>query len=110
MRFIPLLFVLLTMGTVGCATSLTELTAEAKVCVNQSTNLAGVVGATPEQRTACWADVNNRIAANAKRDAERDIEYADRCPSRMVKWCDWKGCVCVDQWEAQEALRRAGFY
>ena len=111
---IPLLFVLVTIGgsTVGCASSsLEELTAEAKECVDQSTNLAGVVGATPEQKTACWADANKKLEMMAKREKQIEAEAAARCPGRLVAWCDtWGRCQCVSSAQSREALRRMGLY
>jgi len=103
MKYIPLLFVFLTGG---CAVSMDKLIVEARECVDQSTNLQGVIGATEEQRSVCWIEVNKRLESQAKRDAARDLEEANRCPGRMVKVCDWKGCGCIKQWQMQEILRR----
>ena len=111
MKYIPLLFVLLTIGTVGCAAnSLEELMVEAKECVDQSTNLAGVIGASDEQRTACWADANKKLEMMAKREKQMEEEAAGRCPGRLVAWCDWKGCRCVSPGAVRDAFRRAGYY
>jgi hypothetical protein len=57
MKYIPLLFVLLA----GCAVPMDELIKEAKECVDHSTNEMGIIGASDEQRMACWADVNIRL-------------------------------------------------
>ena len=114
MQYIPLLVVCITIGgsTVGCATtSLEELTAEAKECVKQSTNLAGVVGATKEQRTACWADANKKLESMARREKELEAEAAGRCPRGTVKWGDdWHGYKCITRSQVREKLRRAGHY
>jgi len=75
MYYIPLLFVLLAISTVGCASnSLEELAAEAKVCVAQSTNELGVIGASPEQRTACWVAYNEKIEVVYERDERKRAE------------------------------------
>ena len=114
MQYIPLLafFILIGGSTVGCATtSLEELTAEAKECVKQSTNLAGVVGATDEQKTLCWADANKKLEMMAKREKRIEAEAAARCPGRLVAWCDrWGRCQCISPGVAREALRRMGVY
>ena len=78
MKYIPLLFVLVTIS--GCATPINELIIEAKECVDHSANELGVIGASKEQRTACWADANDRIAAAAKRELERETAQANSCP------------------------------
>ena len=113
MQHIPLLFVLVMIGgsTVGCAsTSLEELTAEAKVCVKQSTNLAGVVGASDEQRTSCWADANKKLEMMAKREKELEAEAAGRCPRGTVQWGDdWHGYKCISNYDSREKLRRMGY-
>ena len=49
--YIPL-FIVLAIGGIGCASSsIEELTAEAKECVDHSTNELGVIGATPDKRS-----------------------------------------------------------
>ena len=112
MKYIPLLFVLLTIGTVGCATSsIEELTAEAKECVDTSTNLAGVIGATSEQRTVCWADANKKLESMAKRAKELEEMEAGKCPLGTTKWCTKRGigpesCSCVSNWEARRVFER----
>ena len=110
MQYIPLLVVLLTIGTVGCATSLEELTAEAKVCVDQSTNLAGVIGASKEQKTACWAGANEKLESMAKAEKRREERKGPTCGDGLVAWCDWKGCVCISRSQMQDIFRRAGIY
>jgi len=109
MQHIPLLFVLVTIGTVSCATSTNELIIEAKECVDHSTNELGVIGATDEQRTACWAEANDRIAAVAKRELEMETEQANSCTNGYIKVCEvWssndKRCSCVSRDEVSRAL------
>ena len=107
MRFIPLLFVLLTIGTVGCATtSLEELTAEAKECVTNTHSISdqGIVGdPTPEQRTACWADANKKLESMAKWEKRQEERKGPDCGKGLVAWCTWTGCRCV----TNAAVRRA---
>ena len=98
MKYIPLLFVILTIGTVGCATSsLEELTAEAKECVDTSTNLAGVIGATSEQRTACWAAYNEKTEKRFEMSERRRKEdeyyqyYIALCGSGYPVFKSWGG-------------------
>ena len=81
--YIPLLCVCITIGTVGCATSqerIIELSAEAKECVNHSTNELGVIGATPEQRTACW------VAYNEKTEKLFEISERNRKEQEYYKY------------------------
>ncbi len=78
MKHIPLLFVCVTIG--GCAPNITELMVEAKKCVDHSTNELGVIGATPEQRTECWAAYNKKteelFKISEKKRKERELnEY-----------------------------------
>ena len=77
---------LLIGGASGCATSLDVLTAEAKQC-------------DIEQRTDCWIDVNKRLRAIAKREAEK----AAKCSRGTIGWCERRGmrdrrCSCVRTW------------
>ena len=109
MKHIPLLFVLATIGTVSCATPTEELITEAKECVNTSANELGVIGASKEQKTACWAAANSRIAAVAKRELERDIELATACPMGQVKVCQVysrsdKRCACIRDYDLNRVL------
>ena len=99
-----LLFVILL---TGCAASMKELIVEAKECVAHSVNEQGVIGATPEQRTACWAPVNDKIAAKERAAELREKRQGPSCGGRLVAWCDWKGCQCVSSRDVQDALRRA---
>ena len=69
--YIPLLFVLLAISTVGCATSLEELTTEAKECVAQSANEQGVIGASQEQRLSCWAAYNEQTEIRFERSERK---------------------------------------
>ncbi len=111
MQHIPLLVVCITIGgsTLGCATtSLEELTAEAMECVDQSTNLAGVIGASKEQRTACWADANEKIESMAKAEKMREERKGASCGPRLIAWCDWKGGVCISSRQMDDIFRRAG--
>ncbi|KKK81611.1 hypothetical protein LCGC14_2811710 [marine sediment metagenome] len=109
-----LLFVLVTIGTVGCVSSqerIIELSAEAKECVDTSTNLAGVIGATSEQRTVCWADANKKLESMAKRAKELEEMEAAKCPRGTTKWCTKRGigpesCSCVSNWEARRVFER----
>ena len=110
MKYIPLLFVLATIGTVSCATPTEELITEAKECVRTSANEMGVIGASKEQRTACWAAANSRIAAVAKRELERDIELANACPRGTIKFCRGHSrrdqqCDCVNNDAVREIFR-----
>ena len=72
MKHIPLLFVCVTIA--GCASNINELMIEAKECVDQSTNELGVIGATPEQRTACWAAYNKKTEVLFKRSEKERVE------------------------------------
>ena len=111
---IPLLFVLVTIGgsTVGCATSsIEELTAEAKKCVDTSINELGVIGASDEQRTACWVPVNKKIEAQAKWEKRQQERRGASCGNGLLAWCDtWGRCQCVSQEKVRETLRRVGLY
>ncbi len=95
--YIPLLFVLITISTVGCATSLEELTAEAKECVAHSTNEQGVIGATPEQRTKCWAAYNEQTEIRFERSERKRKEdeyyqyYIAVCGSGYPVFKSWGG-------------------
>jgi len=100
MQHIPLLVVCITMGgsTVGCATqSLEELSAEAKVCVAQSTNELGVIGASKEQKRACWVAYNEKIEIAYEReerkraDREFDEYYIRYCGSDIPVFESWGG-------------------
>jgi len=90
----------------GCAVSMDELIVEARECVEQSTNLQGVIGATEEQRTACWAAVNEKTEILFKR-SERQAEelrmneyYRQLCYPGIPVFESWgagdtrfKGCL-----------------
>ena len=95
MKHIPLLFVFLTIG--GCAPNITELMVEAKECVDHSTNELGVIGATPEQRTACWAAYNEKTAELFKMSERRRKEdeyyqyYIALCGSGYPVFKSWGG-------------------
>ena len=100
MKYIPLLFVCITIGTVGCASSqerIIELSAEAKECVKHSTNELGVIGATPEQRTACWAAYNRKTEESFKISERRRKEdeyyqyYITLCGSGYPVFKSWGG-------------------
>ena len=106
MKFTFLAFVILS---TGCATSIEELTVEAKECVDHSTNELGVIGASKEQRTACWVPVNEKLASIAKREARFEAEEAARCPRGYTKLCDWTGCGCITNYEFREMMRRMRF-
>jgi len=98
MKFL-LLFGFLT----GCAASMGELIVEARECVDQSTNLAGVIGATDEQSTACWAAVNEKIESRERAEEKREQREGPSC-EKGVAWCDWTGCRCVSRAAVRQAL------
>ena len=110
MKYIPLLFVLVTIG--GCAISIEELMIEAKECVDHSTNELGVIGATPEQRTTCWVPVNEKLELIAKREAELEAAEASKCPRGTTKWCKTRGrigpqsCTCMRNENSRRKLER----
>jgi len=98
MYYTPLLFVLLAISTVGCATSsIEELTAEARECVDQSANEHGVIGASKEQRLACWAAYNEKTEIDFKRserkrkEAEYDEYYIAVCSPGFPVFKSWGG-------------------
>ena len=97
MKYIPLLFVLVTIGTVGCAPNITELMVEAKKCVKQSTNELGVIGATSEQRTVCWAAYNEKteelfkISERRRKEDEYYQYYITLCGSGYPVFKSWGG-------------------
>jgi len=106
-----LLAVCITIGgsTVGCAASIEELTAEARECVDQSTNLSGVIEATEEQRTVCWKPVNDKIEALAKAEKRRKERRGPSCGNGLVAWGnDWDGYACITHAQVRENLRRMG--
>ena len=95
-----LLFVLVTIGTVGCVSSqerIIELSAEAKECVNHSTNELGVIGATSEQRTASWAAYNKKteelfkISERRRKEQEYYEYYIALCGSGYPVFKSWGG-------------------
>ena len=93
MKYIPLLFVLVTIG--GCAISIEELMIEAKECVDHSTNELGVIGATPEQRTACWVAYNEKteklfaISERRRKEQEYSEYYIALCGSGYPVFKSW---------------------
>ncbi len=95
MKYIPLLFVLLTIG--GCASNITELMVEAKECVDTSTNELGVIGATSEQRTVCWAAYNKKteelfkISERRRKEDEYYQYYIALCGSGYPVFKSWGG-------------------
>ena len=98
MKYIPLLFLLAIGGsTVGCASNITELMVEAKECVDHSTNKLGVIGATPEQRTACWAAYNRKteesfkISERRRKEQEYYEYYIALCGSGYPVFKSWGG-------------------
>ena len=90
-----LLFVLLTIS--GCAASIEELMIEAKECVDHSTNELGVIGATPEQRTACWAAYNKKteklfeISERNRKEQEYYEYYIALCAGGYPVFKSWGG-------------------
>jgi len=99
MQHIPLLVAFITMGgsTVGCASSIEELMIEAKECVAHSTNEQGVIGASKEQRLACWSDYNEQTEIRFKRserkrkEDEYDAYYQAVCGSGYPVFKSWGG-------------------
>ena len=110
MKYIPLLFVLITISTVGCASnSLEGLLVEAKECVAQSTNEQGVIGASKEQRLACWAAYNEQTEIRFKRSERKRKKdeyyqyYRDVCGLGYPVFKSWGGrdiqfIGCGDRW------------
>ncbi len=94
MKYIPLLF-LLAIGGIGCASNINELMVEAKECVDRSTNEMGVIGATPEQRTACWAAYNEKteklfaISERKRKEQESYEYYIALCGSGYPVFKSW---------------------
>ena len=100
MQHIPLLFVLVTIGgsTVSCSTtSIDELMIEAKECVDHSTNELGVIGASPEQRTACWDAYNEKtevlfaISERKRKEQEYYEYYIALCGNGYPVFKSWAG-------------------
>ena len=95
--YIPLLFVLLAISTVGCAASIEELMVEAKECVDQSANEQGVIGASKEQRLACWSAYNEKTEIRFKRSERKRKEdeyyqyYIALCGSGFPVFKSWGG-------------------
>ena len=108
MKYIPLLLSVIFLT--GCAASMSELITEAKECTKTSINPQGVIGKpTGEQSGACWEKVNNKVEANAKREAEAEAAAAGRCPRGTTKWCKSRvpgpqRCSCVRNEDARRAL------
>ena len=76
--------------------------------MDQSTNELGVIGASEEQRTACWVPVNEKLESIAKREAGIEAADATRCPDGYVKVCDQWGCGCMKNADFREWMRRMG--
>ncbi len=97
MKYIPLLFVLIAISTVGCATSIEELMVEAKECVAHSTNEQGVIGASQEQRLACWAAYNEQTEIRFERSERKRKKdeyyqyYIAVCGSGYPVFKSWGG-------------------
>lgn len=94
----------------GCATPLTELTQEAKECVDHaySTDEFGVIGKpTQAQHDACWADVNKRLEAQAKMES-RHKEHG-RCPSGQILVVKGSSEACMRTDEVERIFRRIGW-
>ncbi len=95
MKYIPLLFVCITIGTVSCASNINELMVEAKECVNHSTNELGVIGATSEQRIACWSAYNKKteelfkISERRRKEDEYYQYYIALCGSGYPVFKSW---------------------
>jgi len=111
MQHIPLLVVCITMGgsAVGCASNMTELVSKARECVDKSTNDMGVIGASEEQRTACWAAVNKKLESQAKWKKRQQEKKGPSCGKGLVAWCDWTGCRCVTTNAVREVFRRSRY-
>jgi len=58
---------------VGCAAPTEQLMQEAKECVASHISDTGVMGKpTDEDTKECWADVNARLDAEARREKKKD--------------------------------------
>ncbi len=95
----------------GCAAQIETLMADAKECVANSINERGIIGQPSEERRAlCWAEVNKRMEADARREKNRRSE--GQCTNGFVAWCDRRfgdnRCSCVSQQRVRDALSRAG--
>ncbi len=94
--YIPL-FIVLAIGGIGCASNINELMIEAKECVNHSTNKLGVIGATSEQRTACWSAYNKKteelfkISERRRKEDEYFQYYIALCGSGYPVFKSWGG-------------------
>ena len=82
---------------------------EAKECVDHSTNELGVIGATSEQRTVCWAKANKKLKSMAKREAELEAAEAGKCPRGTTKWCTKRSarserCSCARNEDVRRTL------
>ena len=120
MKYIPLLFVLVAIGTVGCATSTNDLHREAMGgCEKLIVEPNGIVRKPTEQEksdqcASAWKAYNKRLESNAKREAELEAAEAGRCPRGTTKWCNahmrTKKCSCIDDWEIRHMLERLGVY
>ncbi len=112
MRYIPLLFVLLTIGTVGCATSTNDLYREAMGCGKELViEPNGIVRKPTEQEKAdqcapAWQEYNDRVDAQIKREESR----------RLDSQCCMDGhgrrdpfCKCISGKQLEELLRRGGY-
>jgi len=102
MQHIPLLVAYIALGgsTVGCATSsIEELTAEAKECVDQSVNELGVIGASPEQRIACWAAYNTKTEILFERSERKRKE--DEYHDYYIRLCQ-PGAPVFESWGGRD--------
>ncbi len=107
MNILPLLILPIM---VGCAAPTEQLIQEAKECVANHISPAGVFGdPTEENKQECWAPVNARMEAEARREKKR-IENS--CPSGSVRVVDSRlqrsGCILTS--EVRDALGRQRIY
>ncbi len=104
----PILSAIVLLILAGCSAPIEELIQDAKECVNKSSNELGVVGASDEQREACWLAVNERMEADNRRQLEKEKEEREKCPSGYVKFVYRGEASCVRQADLQDWIRRMG--
>jgi len=108
---VNILPLLATISLTGCATSIEELMVDAEECVDDTRNVSvqGIVTKpSDDQKQACWADVNERLELEMKREKQRSEEAVGTCPNGRVMVCDmsWgdKRCGCMDSWRVRQML------
>ena len=106
---------LLILGLAGCAAPTEQLIQEATECVDNYISPQGVMGKpTDEDTKECWANVNARMEAEAKRAAKREAEQPLSCPLGYVLVCKTysrtdKECGCMRHSELGRIFRGAGY-